>query len=96
MRNIMPAKRKRKSNIQKYRAKKYSAPKGSARAKVMERAAKLYKQGKIKQAAALREKQEEKERAKKSFKTKKSRFSKKTVKKKGKRRNGNPKKKSRK
>ena len=71
----MPAKRKRKSNIQKYRAKKYSAPKGSARAKVMERAAKLYKQGKIKQAAALREKQEEKERAKKSFKTKKSRFS---------------------
>jgi hypothetical protein len=62
----MPAKRKRKSNIQKYRAKKYSAPKGSARAKVMERAAKLYKQGKIKQAAALREKQEEKERAKKN------------------------------
>jgi hypothetical protein len=91
------SKRKAKSNgAAKYRAKKYSAPKGSARAKLLERAAKLYKSGNVKAAAAIREKMEEKERAKKSFKTKKSPYSKKTVKKKGKRRNGNAKKKSRK
>lgn len=81
-------KRKNNNGAAKYRAKKYAAPKGSTRAKLLERASKLYKQGKIKQASAIREQMEEKERAKKSFKAKKSPYSKR------KRSNGNAKKKS--
>ena len=51
-----------------YRAKKYSAPPKSKRAKGLAKAASLYKQGKIKQAAAVRQGMEKGERKKKSFK----------------------------
>jgi hypothetical protein len=54
--------------------KKYGAPRGSARAKTIRKASKLYKSGKKQQAYRLREKMEEKERAKsKSKKTPKNR-----------------------
>ena len=52
----------------KYRAKKYSAPPKSKRAKGLAKAASLYKQGKIKQAAAVRQRMEKGERKKKGFK----------------------------
>jgi hypothetical protein len=78
---------KRKKKV-KALPKQYSAPKGSTREKLIKKASKLYKQGKIKQAAALREKMEEKERGKSKKKTRK-----KVVKRKGKKRNVNPKKK---
>lgn len=51
-----------------YRAKKYNAPPKSKRAKGLAKAASLYKQGKIKQAAAVRQRMEKGERKKKSFK----------------------------
>jgi len=51
-----------------YRAKNYGAPPKSKRAKGLARAASLYKQGKIKQAAAVRQRMEKGERKKKSFK----------------------------
>ena len=51
-----------------YRAKKYNAPPKSKRAKGLAKAASLYKQGKIKQAAAVRQRMEKGERKKKGFK----------------------------
>ena len=51
-----------------YRAKKYSAPPKSKRAKGLAKAASLYKQGKVKQAALVRQRMEAGERKKKSFK----------------------------
>ena len=51
----------------KYRAQKYSAPKGSKRAKGMARAAAAYRRGDVKLAAKIRRNQEKKERKKKSF-----------------------------
>tara|TARA_R110002167_G_scaffold15511_1_gene61895 strand:+ start:436 stop:1389 length:954 start_codon:yes stop_codon:yes gene_type:complete len=51
-----------------YRAKKYNAPPKSKRAKGLAKAASLYKQGKTKQAAAVRQRMEKGERKKKSFK----------------------------
>lgn len=79
---------KQKKKKVKALPKQYGAPKGSTRERLIKQASKLYKQGKVKQAAALREKMEEKERGKIKKKP-----SKKVVKRKGERRNGNPKKK---
>ena len=53
-----------------YRAKKYAAPPKSKRAKGLAKAASLYKQGKVKQAALVRQRMEAGERKKKSFKNK--------------------------
>lgn len=80
----MPRKVKRKSK--KALPKQYSAPKGSRRAALLKKAAKLYKSGNKQAAFKLREKMEERERAKKS----KKKAGKKT------KRNGYAKKKSRK
>ena len=69
--------KKKSASLSKRARKRYSAPKGSKRAKLIGRAQKLYKSGNKKAAFKLREKMEEKERAKKSFKNKKSKYSKK-------------------
>jgi hypothetical protein len=53
-----------------YRAKKYSAPPKSKRAKGLAKAASLYKQGKVKQAAAVRQRMETGERKKKGYRNK--------------------------
>ena len=50
----------------KYRAQKYSAPPKSKRAKDLERASYLYKAGKVKQAAAIRQRMEKKHMAESS------------------------------
>ena len=69
---------KKKGSLSKRARKRYSAPKGSKRAKLIKRAQRLYKSGNKKAAFKLREQMEEKERAKKSFTNKKSKYSKKT------------------
>jgi len=51
--------------------RKYSAPVGSKRYKQLKKAAKLYKQGKKKQAFAMRERMEKKVRDARKKKTKK-------------------------
>jgi hypothetical protein len=53
-----------------YRAKNYGAPPKSKRAKGLARAASLYKQGKVKQAAAVRQRMETGERKKKGYRSK--------------------------
>jgi len=58
------------TGAQKYRAKKYGAPIGSPRAKEMERAAKLYKDGKKDAAFKIRRDMEKKEREDENFKNK--------------------------
>ena len=58
------------TGAQKYRARNYGAPVGSSRAKEMERAAKLYKDGNKDAAFKIRRDMEKKERSKKSFKNK--------------------------
>ena len=70
--------KKKGASLSKRARKRYSAPKGSKRAKLIGRAQRLYKSGNKQAAFKLREKMEEKERAKKSFKNKKSKYSKKT------------------
>ena len=80
----MPRK-KRKSK--KPLPKQYKAPKGSRRAALLKRAARLYKSGNKQAACKLREKMEDRERAKKKSKKKAGQK---------KKRNGNTSKKSRK
>jgi hypothetical protein len=59
--------RKRKSK-KKALPKQYSAPKGSRRAALLKKAARLYKSGNKQASFKLREKMEERERAKKKSK----------------------------
>ena len=59
--------RKKRASLSKRARKRYSAPKGSKRAKLIGRAQRLYKSGNKKAAFKLREQMEEKELCQEKF-----------------------------
>lgn len=61
------------AHMRKPLPKRYKAPPGSQREKMIRRASELYKAGRKKEAAELRERMEKKERKKRGFKQRTSR-----------------------